>query len=159
MPSPTRRIESSTFCSPEPPESDAAPEMSLHPAASYVPPAAGNATVEVGAAVSTNQVNDAGEPSTFPAASVERTSNVCDPFPRPVYPRGEVHAEKPPPSSRHSNVPASLDENEKLGAAELEGSSGVDVSDVFGAVASYVTEYDVGVSVFAALSIERTRST
>jgi hypothetical protein len=37
-----------------------------------------------GAVVSIVQVRDAGEASTLPAASVARTSNVCDPAPSPL---------------------------------------------------------------------------
>ena len=56
----------------------------------------------------------------FCAESVARTSNVCDPTPRPLYALGEAHDDQAEPSSLHSNVePASLAENEKL-AFELE---------------------------------------
>jgi transposase InsO family protein len=48
--------------------------------------------VTVGATVSTVHDRCAGVASTFPAASVARTRNVCGPCPSALSARGEVHA-------------------------------------------------------------------
>jgi len=46
---------------------------------------------------------------------------------------------QPPPSIRHSNVdPGSVELKEKLGVVSLEGSAGVELIVVFGAVRSTV---------------------
>ena len=50
---------------------------------SLVVPSGGDVIVVFGAAVSTVNVRDAGVASVLPAASVARTSNVCDPSVRP----------------------------------------------------------------------------
>src|SRR3954447_16663129 len=52
----------------------------------------------------TVQVAAAGEASVLPAASVARTSKVCDPTVRPERALGDVQAAHAPPSMRHANV-------------------------------------------------------
>ena len=49
-----------------------------------MPPDAGKVTTEAGAVVSIVQVKLAGVASVLPAASVARTSKVCEPWLRPV---------------------------------------------------------------------------
>jgi hypothetical protein len=57
----------------------------------------------------------------------------------------------------HSKVPASFESKLKLGAVSLEGSFGLAVIDVFGAVRSIVQEYEAGLaSVLPAASVART---
>ena len=52
---------------------------------------------------------------------------------------GLVQAVQEPPSIRHSNVePVSVDVNEKVGLASLEGSGGDEVIEVLGAAVSTV---------------------
>src|SRR5918999_105786 len=92
------------------------------------------------------QVCEAGVASVFPAASVALTSKVCEPALRPVYDFGEVQAAKAPPSSWHSKLePASLEVNEKLGSASLEGSLGEAVIVVLGSARSIVQVNEAGV--------------
>jgi hypothetical protein len=74
----------------------------------------------------------------FPTPSVARTSYVWLPSARPVRERGLVHEANAAPSRRHSNVADSLALNEKLAAALLDGSDGVDENVALGAVASTV---------------------
>ena len=72
-----------------------------------------------GSSVSTTQVRSAGEASTFPAVSRPRTAKVCDPWPRPVRVRGEVHVVHwAAPSRRHSSVPGSEELNVRVADAE-----------------------------------------
>ena len=93
----------------------------------------GKLVVELGAVASIVQVYEAGEPSVLPAASVARTSKVCEPSATPLYAFGEVQAANEPPSSLHSKVePPSLDVNEKLGESLFDGSPGCAVIVVFG---------------------------
>ena len=58
------------------PHRPAVAHPAAQPPALYSPPAAGKVVVELGAVVSTSQVEDAGEVSVFPATSVARTSKV-----------------------------------------------------------------------------------
>src|SRR3954464_653772 len=55
-------------------------------------------------AVVTVQVREAGDASVLPTGAVARTSNVCEPSPRPLYAFGEVQSVHAPPSRRQSNV-------------------------------------------------------
>ncbi len=52
-----------------------------------------------------------------------------------------------------------MEVKEKLGAVELVGSFGCALIVVFGAVSSYVTEYELGASTFVAVSAARARTT
>jgi hypothetical protein len=111
-----------------------------------------------GAVKSTDHVNDAGEPSTFPAGSFARTSNVCAPSANEESARGDEHADHAPASSRHSNdaVPSVL-ENASDAAALFDGLAGVLVNDVGGAVTSTVNARCAGEpSTFPAGSFART---
>ena len=66
-----------------------------------------------GAGATIVQLRVAGVVSTFPAASVARTSNVWAPTARPESPSGEAQALQAPPSRRHWNVePASVEVND-----------------------------------------------
>ncbi len=99
-----------------------------------------------GAVVSTVHVRLAGEESAFPAASVARTRNVCEPSPSPAYPCGLVQAAKSPSSSAHSKVAASLAEKRKL-ALVLEVSPVTPESiAVSGALVSTVKSRPAGVA-------------
>src|SRR5262249_56078569 len=77
----------------------------------------GAAVIDVfGAAVSTVHVKLAGDASVFPAGSVARALNVCEPSPSAESECGLVQGDHEPPSTRHSNVePPSLEVKEKLG--------------------------------------------
>ena len=79
---PAMRSETSTRSRPT--ASDAVPAGLLQPAALYEPPAAGNVKAEVGAVRSIVHVRVAGDASVLPAASLARTSNVCEPSARPA---------------------------------------------------------------------------
>ena len=71
-----------------------------------------------------------------------------------------MQALQEPPSRRHSNVePPSLAVKEKLGSPELVGSFGCAVIVVFGGVVSIVNVRLDGLSLFAAASTARTRTT
>ena len=84
-------------------------------------------------------MNDAALPSVLSAVSVALTLKVWLPTARPVRDAGLVHAEKPPPSSSHSNVePVSVESKLKSALLELLGSDGLAVIDVSGAVVSTV---------------------
>ena len=75
----------------------------------------------------------------MPAWSVARTWKVWLPAASAESVCGLVHALQPPPSIRHSNVdPGSVELKEKLGVVSLEGSAGVELIVVFGAVRSTV---------------------
>jgi hypothetical protein len=87
------------------------------------------------------QVCVAGEASTLPAPSVARTSNVCEPTPRPLYAFGDAHDAHAPPSMRHSNVdPDSLLANAKLADPDALGFDGPDEIVVSGGVVSAAAE-------------------
>src|SRR6266511_1872270 len=84
----------------------------------------------------TFQLSVAGEPSTLPAASFARTSNVCLPF-LTLTSCGEVQGWKGPLSSLHSNVePASDELNSNVAVFFLVFSLGPFVMVVFGGVVS-----------------------
>src|SRR5215217_3223526 len=140
-----------------PPVSDAVPMKFAQPAALYEPPFDGNDVVEAGAVASIVHVNDAGVASVLPAASVARTSKVCEPSARPLYDFGEEQVVQEPPSIRHANVdPLSLELKEKLAAPALVGSAGCAVIVVFGAAVSTVHVNEAGVaSVLPAASVAR----
>ena len=75
----------------------------------------------------------------MPAWSVARTWKVWLPAASAESVSGLEHALQPPPSTRHSNVdPDSVELKEKLGVVSLEGSVGVELIVVFGAVRSTV---------------------
>ena len=79
----------------------------------------------------------AGVASTFPAASLARTRNVCRPRVRFRYVRGERHACHARPSSLHRNVePASVETNLKVARLDVVGLAGPRVMRVPGGVAS-----------------------
>jgi hypothetical protein len=85
----------------------------------------------------TVHVRLAGEASVLPAASVARTSNVCDPFARFEYAFGDVQAAQAPASMRHWKVePLSVDVNEKLAELLVDVPDGPPVMFVSGAVVS-----------------------
>src|SRR5919106_507091 len=111
-----------------------------------------------GAVRSTVHVCDAGVASVLPAASVARTSKVCEPADRLVKLFGDVQEAKEPPSSLHSKLELpSLEVNEKLESVSLEASDGAAVMFVFGAVRSTLQEGEAGVaSVLPAASVART---
>src|SRR5919106_1377797 len=100
-----------------------------------------------GAVRSIVQVCDAGVASVLPAASVARTSKVCEPADRLVKLFGDVQEAKEPLSSLHSKLELpSLEVNEKLGSVSLEGSDGAAVMFVFGAVRSIVHVCEAGLA-------------
>src|SRR5690242_15850796 len=102
--------------------------------------APGLLSVPVGFVVSRCHVQLSGDASVLPAASVARTSNVCVLSASPERPCGLVHGDQLPPSIRHSNVePASVELKAKLGVAALDGSAGLLVIVVSGAVRSTST--------------------
>src|SRR5918992_56937 len=87
-----------------------------------------------GAIVSTVHLACAGEASTFPAASIARTSNAWAPCARPLYEAGDAHSANAAPSSEHSKresgsleneIAAVVDAIEPLGADAIEVSGGV----------------------------------
>src|SRR6266852_314711 len=105
------------------------------------------------------QVWLAGVESVLPAASVARTWKVW----LPSASAGEIvsgleQVVQPPPSIRHSNVdPGSLELKEKLGVVSLEGSAGVELRVVLGAVRSTIQVWLAGVErVLPAWSVART---
>ena len=129
------------------------------PGATLIKPPAGGG----GAGTLTVHVRAAGEASTLEAASVARTSNVCEPFASAEYALGELHEPHAPLSRRHWNAEAdSLEVNVKL--AELtatvpEGPESIVVSGavVSGAGTSTVQARDAGdASVLPAGSVART---
>ena len=85
------------------------------------PPAATVPVIVVsGAAVSTVKLREAGVGSTLPAASVARTSKVCDPCVRVALVKGEVQEAKAAASTRHWNVePVSVEVNVKSGVVSF----------------------------------------
>src|SRR5262245_22454090 len=102
--------------------------------------APGLLSVPAGLVVSRSHVQVAGEASVFPAGSVARTSNVCAPSVRPARLSGLVHGAQLPPSVRHSNVePPSEEPKVKLGVVAFDGSAGLPVIVVSGAVRSTST--------------------
>ena len=79
-----------------------------------------------------------------------RTWKVCEPSARPVRDKGETQLVKAAPSSEHSKEAtpevASAPLNSKTAVDEAEGSGGVEVRLVVGAVASTVQLCDAGVA-------------
>jgi len=110
----------------------------------------GCAVIEtVGAAVSITHVRVAGDASTFPAASIARTANVCDPSVNELYTAGLVQAPKLPASSLHSKLatplpPGSDPVNENPAFGLLVGSGGPTLMFVSGAVTSIDHVYESG---------------
>jgi hypothetical protein len=97
-------------------------------------------SVPLGFVVSRCHVHVAGDASVLPAGSVARTSNVCALSVRPARLCGLVQGAQPPPSMRHSNVePVSDELKVKLGTAAFDGSAGLPVIVVSGAVRSTST--------------------
>ena len=94
----------------------------------------------------------------LPAASVARTSKVCEPSDSAVVVNGVVHDAKDPPSTRHWNVePASVEVNENVGVLSLVVPDGPAVIEVSGGVVSTVKVRLAGVrSTFPAASSART---
>src|SRR5436190_460611 len=93
-----------------------------------------------GAVVSTVIERLAGVASALPAASVAKTSNVCDPAASAAGVNGEVQGANAAASTRHWNVApvGSLEENANVGVVSFVGLLG-DVSIVVcGAVVSTV---------------------
>src|SRR5207249_2064877 len=78
----------------------------------------------------------AGVGSTLPAASMARTVNVRAPAARPPTVSGEVHGAKAPPSSAHSNEPASVAVKSSSTLTELSSTGGCLVMVVSGGVRS-----------------------
>ena len=111
-----------------------------------------------GATVSTVQVTLAGLASTFPAASIARTSNVCEPSLNPVSVIVLVQAEKPPPSTWHSNVtPFSGELNAIVALSDPSTAFGPLSITVSGATVSTAQVTLAGLaSTFPAASIART---
>jgi hypothetical protein len=107
--------------------------------------AAGLAVMLVsGATVSTVHVKLAGVPSTFPAASLARTLNVCEPSTSVEYGFGLVQAVNAGVSRAHSNeAVASGDVNEKLAELAVVTAAGLAVMFVSGATVSIVHVEDV----------------
>src|SRR5262249_25472540 len=110
-----------------------------------VAPAGPDVIVVSGATVSTLQVRDAGVESMLPAASIARTSKVCVPCAKPDRFAGLVHAAKAAPSSRHSKVPDSVDENQIVAVVDATVPVGPAVIVVSGATLSRVKTRCVGV--------------
>jgi hypothetical protein len=85
----------------------------------------------------TVHVRDAGDVSALPAASVARTSNVCEPFARLEYALGEEHELQFPLSRRHRKVePVSVDANWNDAEALETVPDGPELIDVSGGVVS-----------------------
>ena len=101
----------------------------------------------------------AGLASVLPAASVARTSTVCEPAARPTKSFGEAQGSHGPVpgSSWHSNVePPSSAVKAKVALLALVGSVGPETMVVSGAVRSIVQVNDAGVgSVLPAASVAR----
>src|SRR3954468_16997482 len=96
--------------------------------------------VAFGLAVSRCQVQEAGDASVLPAASVARTSNVWELSLSPPTLFGLVHGAKAAPSTLHSKLePGSVEVNVNAGAATLDGSAGLPTMFVSGAVRSTST--------------------
>jgi hypothetical protein len=106
------------------------------------------------------QVRLAGVASVFPAASVARTWNVCEPTASPEYAAGDVQAANAPPSSAHANdEPPSLDVNDNVAPCANVVAAGALVIVVSGASVSTVQVRDAGVgSTLPAPSFARTRN-
>ena len=78
-------------------------------------------------------------PSGFPAASTALTSNVWLPAETgPGYVFGFVHGANAAPSSEHSKLPLSFEENSNVGEVSFDGSEGFASIVVSGASVSIV---------------------
>jgi hypothetical protein len=64
----------------------------------------------------TVQLCRAGDGSTWPSPSIDRTAKLCQPTARSVYSTGEVHASYAAPSSAHSKVAGEASEENKMDA-------------------------------------------
>ena len=126
--------------------------------ASLVGPDGPLSIVVSGAAVSTVKLRDAGVASTFPAASVARTSKVCAPSASDAVVSGVEHEPHAPPSTRHSKLePGWSAENANVGVASFVGPDGPLSIVVSGAAVSTVKLRDAGVgSTLPAGSVART---
>jgi hypothetical protein len=116
----------------------------------------------VGAAVSTDQMWLAAEPSVLPASSVALTKKVWEPSLRPVRFLGEVQfakAELAGSSRLHSKVrfaegvTSSVPENVKLGEALFDGFAGSVSMVVSGASVSTVPVFTVQVRLAGEVSV------
>jgi hypothetical protein len=102
---------------------------------------AGGGVVEV-----TVQLAVAGVASTFPAASVARTANWCEPTASPEYAFGELQSAQARPSSRQAKVElGSLDAKAKLAVVAVVVALGPLVIKVLGGVLSVDGGTGVGV--------------
>jgi hypothetical protein len=119
----------------------------------------GESPIAVCGGRSTVQAYSAGVRSTFPAASLARTSSTCRPGARLDSWWGEEHETNVGPSSAHSYVtPVSLDEKLNVADVLALGSAGPDGISVSGG-RSTVQAYEAGVpSTFPAPSFARTSS-
>lgn len=88
-----------------------------------------------GSDVSTVQLWVAGDRSRLPAVSIATTRNVWAPA-ATVTVCGLVHAANAPPSSEHSKLPGSFDENVNAGMVELSIDGGIAVIVVSGGIPS-----------------------
>src|SRR5262249_54442877 len=101
----------------EPDSSDVKHQVGV---ASLLGDGAGTEVVGFGMIVSTVKVCEAGEGSVLPAASVARTSKVCEPWPSGAVVCGDTQVANCAPSTRHSNVePDSLDVKLNVGVSSL----------------------------------------
>ena len=99
----------------------------------------------------------AGVESTLVAVSIARTAKVCGPGPSAAVVNEELQTANAAASTRHSNVPASLEVNENVGVASLVGPFGPAVMVVSGAIVSTLKAREAGVtSTLVAVSIART---
>src|ERR1700741_3511527 len=104
--------------------------MSPPGATRITPPAGGGGRFTV-------QVREAGEPSVLPAASVARTSKVCEPFVSPEYAFGDVQTPQGPASRGHwKRDPASEELKPRLADPVVTVPDGPESIVVFGAVVS-----------------------
>jgi hypothetical protein len=100
----------------------------------------GDAETLYATGTSTVKLRDAGLASTFPAASLARTSKVWLPSVKPEYDLGDEQAAQLLASRRHSNVePDSLELNPKLAEVELTVPEGPEEMVVSGGVVSVTT--------------------
>ncbi len=128
---------------------------------SFVNPVGPLAIVVSGAVVSTVNVLLAGDGSTFPAASIARTSKLCEPSLNAAVVNGDPQVANAPESTRHSNRdPDSVDENENVGVLSFVNPVGPPVIVVSGALLSSVNVLLAGeASRFPTASTARTSNT